>query len=115
MSSPGHGTPSTRLSTTHLGEQPLPYPSGIQTGQVGDLGQQSDGVGPQRPSAVQQVLQYVVVRVADIRLGIDEQPWAALAGQHIAGMKVGEQQHLSRSGARQLTEERQTLAGQPAV
>ena len=50
-------------------EQPLPEPPGVETGQVGDLGQQPDRVGLQRPVAVQEVLQHVVVRVTDIRQG----------------------------------------------
>ena len=55
-------------------EQPLADPFRVETGQVGDLAQQPDRVRLQRRVAVQQVPQHVVVRVADVGLGVDEQP-----------------------------------------
>ena len=36
------------------------------------------------------------MRVADVRLGIDEQPWAALPDSTLPGVQVGEQQHPGR-------------------
>ena len=56
--------------------------------------QQPDRIGLQRLVAVQQVLQHVVVRIADVGLGVDEQPRATLRGQHVAGVQIGEQQHV---------------------
>ena len=52
-------------------------------------------VGRQARRVVEQVLQRVVVRVADVRLGVDDQPRLALGGEDVAGVQVGGEQPRS--------------------
>jgi len=54
--------------------------------------------------AVEQVLDSVIGGVADVGLGVDEQPWLPLGGKYVAGMQVGAQQHLVFRVERQLPE-----------
>jgi len=53
---------------------------------------------------VEQVLESIIGGVADVGLGVDEQPRLPLGGKDVAGMQVGAQQHLVLRVERQLPE-----------
>ena len=67
-------------------------------------------IGDQTIEAVEEMLQWVVRRVADIRLGVDQEPWLTARRQDVAGVQVGSEEHL-RPGIRwKRPEEGETLA-----
>jgi hypothetical protein len=61
------------------------------------------------------VLERVVGGVADVRLGVDDQPRLARRGQHVAGVQVGGQQDLAVRGGRELAEQREAGADQAGI
>ena len=86
------GQPQALLDAA--GEQPPPQPLGVQVQQGGHPVGQPARVGGQPALAVEQVLQHVVGRVADVRVGVDQQPRPAARGQHVARVQVDDQQQL---------------------
>ena len=77
-----------------------PEPLG-STSQRPDIRSARPAGPPEAAGAVEQVLQRVVRRVAEVRLGVDTSQ-APAGRQHVARVQVGEQQHLVLGGARQL-------------
>jgi hypothetical protein len=87
------------------GEQPQSETVGIEAEQLGHAAEQPVGLGGQPDIAVEHVLEGVVGGVAYVGLGVDDQPRLPFGGQHVAGMKIGAQQHFPVGGGRQLTEQ----------
>ena len=74
---------------------------------------QSDRVGLQ-VRAVEQVLHDVVVRVADVRLGIDQQPGRRSADSTLPACR-SVHKHPRRARVRQIAQQRQPVASEAGV
>ena len=76
------------------GEQPPAQPHRVHLEQPGHPLRQEAGSVAQPLGTVEQVLDRVVGRVADVGLGVDDQPGLPLSGQDVARVQVGEQEHF---------------------
>lgn len=99
----GKAGPASGLLNT-AGEQPQEQPLGVQAEQVSHLVGETSGICCQALVAVEHVLEHVVGGITGIRLGIDDQPWLPLSGQHVARVQVGAQHHVALGSGGQLAE-----------
>src|SRR5215472_14855120 len=105
---PYHGTESTKFrrepsgDVAHerradgllhtAGEQPLPDPAAVQPGQVRHPQGERGRVGGQPVLTVEHVLEHVVRGVADIWLGVDDQPRCSYRSENVVTVQVRAQQ-----------------------
>ena len=77
------------------GQQPPPGPPTVQPREISHPIRERLRIGDQALPVVEHVLQHVVMRIADVRLRIDQQPPVlAVMGEDIARVQVRDQQDL---------------------
>ena len=59
-------------------------------------------IGVEADAAVEQVLKDVEAGIAEVGLGVDDQPRLPLGSQHVAVMEIGAQEHVPCRAGRQL-------------
>ena len=83
------------------GEQPREHAVSVEAREISHSSGQAVWVIVEAFVAVQQVLEHVVVGVTEVRFGVDHEPRFAFGGEHVAGVKVGAQQHVPIGGGGQ--------------
>ena len=86
-------------------EQPEEEALLVEAEKPGHSESQPTRVGLQSLITVEHVLERVVGRITDVRLGIDDEPRFSYRRQDVPGVEVGAQQHLTFGGGGQGAEQ----------
>ena len=97
------------------GEEPEPQSVRVEVQQVGHPSDEGLGFGVQALLASEHVLKGVIGGIADMGLRVDDEPWLAPGGEHIAGVEIGAEDDLSLAGRRKTPEKADTFPGEALV